>query len=213
MALSLSSAAIVEKNKLTSSGAWIILLKVVFPDLTTIRLARNTEDVVWPSTGGNTYTAFPFEIDDAQEEGSGAHSILNIRVGNVTRTIQTYMEQTGNAGGVGSDVDLYVVHSDHLDLTTAEIHETFVVTSSFADSKWAVFELSARNQVNVIFPQYRFMKNFCRWSFRDYGCGYSGATSYTTCNKTLSDCRLRGNVRYFGGFPGIPEGRTYVDTD
>lgn len=211
MALNLSSAAIAEKNKLEGGGAWLVLLKVVFSDSTTIRACRNNEDIVWPSVGGYTWYAFPFELDDSKEEGKGDHSVLVIRIGNVTRTIQTYMEADGANGGVGANVTLYVVHSDHLDLTTSEVEETFICTSANADSQWASFSLSAPNQVRVLYPSFRYIKNFCRWSFQDNKCGYSGSTPATNCDKTINDCRYYGNVRYFGGFPGIPDGSLYAE--
>ncbi|MBW8001776.1 MAG: hypothetical protein FVQ80_07100 [Planctomycetes bacterium] len=216
MGLSLSSAAILEKNKLESDGVWLVLMKIVFPTTTTVRIARNTEDVVWPSSDGNTYTAFPFDLDDEREEGGGAHSMLTVRVSNVSKVIQGYMEAPGAKGGVGSDVNLYVVHNQHLDLTNAEVNETFTCTSAFAGTQWATFTLSAPNQAFVPFPERRFIKNFCSWSFNfptgaGIKCGYSGATPYTSCNKTLADCRLRGNIRYFGSFPGIPDGSTHVN--
>ena len=356
MALSLSSAAILEKNKLESSGSWLILMKIVFPDssATTIKVVRNTEDVVWPTstslitngdmeldanwtsvstpstnersttyvhgdtysrkfvadsagdgilcdsftvtadavyrhnawvystdsntidievldgdgsalsdttknirkngwfklndlytmtvTGGNAsvtykapgssgtyyiddvtfgnaanlYTAFPFELDDTKEETGGEQSVLTIRVSNVSKTIQGYMEADGANGGVGATVDVYIVHSDNLDVTTAEVHEQFVCVSSFADTEWVSFDLSAPNQSQVLFPSSRYLKNFCRWAFNypngtSYKCGYDQTGAFTTCNKTLVNCRERGNQRYFGGYPGIPEGGVYSD--
>jgi len=206
MSLNLSSAAILEKNKLAGEGAWIVLLKLILSDGTTLRLARNNEDVTWDS---NTWTAFPFELDEAKESGKGEHQTITVKVGNVSRAIQAYMEDYD--GGVGADVTLYVVHSEHLDLTSAEIEESFIITSSYSDSQWAYFDLSAPNQVFVLFPPFRYMKNFCRWSFKGTRCGYSGA--YNACNKTLADCRQRNNARYFGGFPGIPEGGIYVNVE
>jgi len=213
MALTLSSAAIVEKNRLTSAGAWLILLKIAFGDGTTIRIVRNTENIVWPMVGGNTWTAFPFELDDAKEAGRGEHSVLTVRVGNVSRAVQAYMEADGANGGVGAVVNVYVVHSDHLDLTTAEINESFICTKSFADNEWASFDLSAPNQLYVTFPPRRFMKNFCAWSFQDGKCGYSGSTPALGCIKTVEKCRFYGNVRFFGGFPGVPEGGVYANVD
>lgn len=213
MALSLSSAAIVEKNALSSSGAWLVLMKIVFPDTTTIRVVRNNENITWPTTGGNTWIAFPFELDDAREDGSGEHSVLTVRVGNVSRAIQAYMEADGAKGGVGSAVDIHVVHSDHLDLTSAEVNESFICTSAHANSEWASFDLSAPNQVYVIYPPRRLLKNFCAWSFQDAKCGYSGTTLAEGCIKTIDKCRFYGNVRFFGGYPGIPEGGIYVQVD
>lgn len=47
--LTLSSAAIMEKNSLSGDGAWAVLAKIVLPDgVTTLRLCRNTEDIGWP---------------------------------------------------------------------------------------------------------------------------------------------------------------------
>jgi len=213
VALSLSSAAILEKNKLQASGAWLLLAKVIFPDpnSTTLRFCRNTESIVWP-TSGTTYTwhAFPFDIDDTKEEGMGEQTVANIRIGNANRTMQAYMEMDGAKGGVGSEVTLYVVHSDHLGLTSAEIEESFICTTSYADTQWATFGLSARNQSSVMHPPNRYIKNFCRWSFRGNKCGYSGSTPGTVCSKTIDDCRKYGNIRYFGAFPGIPEGGVYL---
>ena len=47
--LTLSSAAIMEKNSLSSDGVWAVLAKIVLPDgVTTLRLCRNTDDIGWP---------------------------------------------------------------------------------------------------------------------------------------------------------------------
>uniref|UniRef100_A0A6M3IJ73 Putative tail protein n=1 Tax=viral metagenome TaxID=1070528 RepID=A0A6M3IJ73_9ZZZZ len=211
--LTLSSVAIAEKNKLSSAGAWLVLLDIVLTDgVTHIRLIRNTEDKVWPTIGGNTYQKFPFEIDDTREDKGGEHNVLNIRVGNATRALMPYLED--EKGMVGCAVTLYVVHSDHLNLTTAEINETFIITSSSANSLWVTFELSSRNLFNVQFPDNRYIRNWCRFKFnypeeRDYRCGYIGG-AFTDCNKTLANCRARGNSVNFGGFPGIPEGGLYI---
>lgn len=209
--LDLSAAAILEKNKLASAGAWLILLKIVLSDSTVIRICKNNVNITWDS---QTWIAFPFDLDDKTEE-AGEHSILNINIGNASRVMNTYMEQY--SGMVGSSVTLYIVHSDNLSNTTPEVEEEFEITSSSADSVWATFVLSAPSLLRVNFPQRRYIKNWCGWVFNypagtSVRCGYSGATPYTTCNKTLSDCRKRGNSRRFGGFPGIPSGGVYTTT-
>lgn len=209
--LNLSAAGILEKNKLTSAGVWLILLKLTLSDASIIRLARNTEDITWD---GQTWQKFPMEIDDVTREGQGEQSVLTIRVSNVTRTLMPYLEQY--KGMVGNTVNLYIVHSENLANTTPEVDESFKVVSSSADAMWVTFELSASNLLNRQFPDDRYLKNWCRFKFNypagtSVLCGYSGST-YFTCNKTLADCRLRGNSARFGGFPGIPEGGIYVST-
>ncbi len=209
--LNLSAAAILEKNKLSSDGVWLILLKITLEVGTVIRITRNTEDVIW---NGYTWTAFPFELDEITEE-TGEPSILNARIGNVSRVMQTYMETYD--GMVGCGVNLYVVHSDNLSNATAELDEEFEITRSSADNVWATFTLSAPSLLVFSFPSDRYTKNWCRFKFNyppgeSPRCGYSGTTPFTTCNKTLAACRQRGNQARFGGFPGIPEGGIYVTT-
>jgi len=211
--LTLSSAYLAEKNKLSSSGAWIILIDLTLSDGTThVRLAKNTDDIVWD---GQTYQKFPLVIDDLKEEKGGEHTILNIRVGNVTRALMVYME--GEKGLVGCDCTLYVVHSDNLGEANPAIEETFTVTSSHADNQWINVSLSAANLFQVQFPDNRYLRSWCRFKFNypvgtDVRCGYTG-DAYQECNKTLANCRLRfadSDTLPFGGFPGIPEGGLYA---
>ena len=67
--LNLSTVAALEKNKLHSDGVWFVLLDIVVPELSqTIRIVRNTEDVVW---NGNTYIDFPFELGNLTDDAKG----------------------------------------------------------------------------------------------------------------------------------------------
>lgn len=213
--LDLSSQYIAEKNKLSQSGVWLILLDITLTDdVTHIRLARNTDDVWWPPEGepGETkYQKFPFEVDDIKEEKGGEHTVLTVRVSNATRALMTYLED--EKGLVGCNVSLYVVHSDRLSLTTAAINESYIVTGTVAEINWIVFQLSAANLFNIMFPDDRYIRNWCGFRFNypagiDVRCGYSG-DGYQECEKTLAACRSRDNSTRFGGFPGIPEGGLY----
>ena len=89
---SLSAVAFIEKNKLASNMAWIILLKVKTVTGTVIRICRNTEDVTWPVTNGNVYTGFPLELGDTGESSESEIPSMTINVGNASRAIQAYLE-------------------------------------------------------------------------------------------------------------------------
>lgn len=195
--LTLSSAAIVEKNKLASSGAWLVLLEINLPGGSNIlRVVNNTENVTW---AGEEWVAFPFEIDDMTEDRAGEVPQINLRVSNITKAIQIYLEQ--NEGGVRSEVILRVVHSDHLDLATAEAEFVFECLACSADASWITFTLGTANPFRRRFPRRRLLSEFCNWTFKGAECGYTGAT--TTCNKTLTTCRALNNTARFGGFPGV----------
>jgi len=199
----LSAAAKLEKNKLASDGAWIILLEINLESVDTIRICRNTENIVW---NGHTWTAFSFELDDRTESAMGEIPSITIRVSNVLRTIEYYLQQ-GN-GGVGAEVIVRVVHSKHLDLTEPELEEHFEVLHTKSDAMWVHFILGAPNPMLGRFPRPRYIPNFCRFAaarqFKGEGCGYTGPD--TTCEGTLAACRAKGNSQRFGGSPGVATG-------
>jgi len=201
--LPLSTAAIFEKNRLASSGAWILLCQITLTDGTVIRVCQNDEDVIW---NGEQWVAFPFEIDVIGFERKGEIPRAVAKVSNVTRAIEGYLQSGG--GGVGSSVWLAVVHSDHLDLTEPEIEADFICTSATSDAKWATFSLGAPSHFRRRVPQCRIRKNNCRFRFKSTECGYSGTE--TDCDKTLAACRSFNNSVRYGGFPGIGSGSVYV---
>lgn len=207
--LTLSSAAIIEKNKLAADGTWLVLLEInLVSPATTLRLVRNTDNITW---NGQTWVAFPFDLGDVTEDSKGALPALTLTVSNVTRTIQYYLEQ--GAGAVGATVTLYVVHSKHLDLTTPELMETFEVISAKADAMNATFELGASYPLMARRPEKRIMKNFCPFIYGGPECAVSATEliGHPTCGKTLADCRARNNSKRFGGEPSLPvPGGIYV---
>ena len=201
--LSLASALISRKNMLSDDGAWLVLLEIDFPGAEpTMRIVRNTEDVVWDS---QTWTAFPFAVDTINENNKGEEVNVVVRVSNVSRYVQGILEDTDT---VGADITLRVVHSEHLD-TSAALTMEFLCTAVVADSEWVSFTLGAKSVFRRRFPQERILKDFCRWRFQSTPCGYSGAQ--TSCDKTLEDCRdNKSNEDRFGGFPLVGFNEIYV---
>lgn len=204
--MSLSNIAILEKNKISSTNAWLILIEIQFEgDI--IRVVKNNEDIEWPAGSGTTWTAFPFEIGDVNENSKGEQPSLQLKVSNVTRDMERYLEK--NAGGTDATVVLRVVMSEHLELTQPEMIETFSVKSTSTDVNWAYFNLGPDFSTTQRIPANRYMQNFCPLKFKGIKCGYSGPE--TECNKTLDNCRTRNNSDRFSGAPGIPgAGGLYV---
>lgn len=205
--ISLSAAAKLEKNDLDSGGAWLVLLEVQVPDGPTLNFARNNEDVIW---NGITWVAFPFQMDVVGEESKGEIPKVSIRVSNVTRAVQTYLEEAD--GGVGAVAILRVVHSSHLDLSDPELEESYAVTNVKADAQWVSFTLGISYPTTARRPARRNLKNFCPFKYGGVECGASAATvaAFPTCSKTLAACRERSNSTRFGGEPSIPQGGLYA---
>lgn len=203
--LNLSAAATLEKNKVSSTGAWLILLEFDIPGTGDIRLTSNNENVFWPESGGNLYTAFPFTVEDVREDSSGALPSFSIKVSNVTRALVPYLEETD--GFKDASVRIMVVHSDHLDLTTAEIDEEFDVLGVGVDEMWATLTMGAPSPMRMRSPKDRYLKDHCRFKFKSARCGYSGTA--TLCDRTFKRCKALGNSARYGGFPGI-DGGVYI---
>ena len=86
----------------------------------------------------------------------------------------------------------------------ADLEMTFDILATQADALWVTFTLGAPNPLRARFPQYRYLADHCRWTFKSVECAYSGPS--TTCKRTLDYCRQLGNSRRFGGFPGLSGG-------
>ncbi|AZO96124.1 DUF1833 family protein [Halocella sp. SP3-1] len=203
---SLSAIAKLEKNKISSTGAWLVLIEIQFQG-ETIRVVNNTEDIEWPAGSGTIWVAFPFELGEVNENSDGELPSLKLKVSNVTRTVQQYLEEY--AGGTDATVILRVVMSEHLELETPELEETFSVKSTNTNAQWATFNLGPNCAMTQRIPPNKYMQNFCSYKYKGIECGYSG--NKMSCNKTLTDCRAHNNSVRFGGFPGIPgAGGLYV---
>jgi lambda family phage minor tail protein L len=194
---------IAAKNSLSASGAWLYLLEILVDGEDPLRLVQNSEDVTWD---GNTWTRFPFQIDEIGEDGKGEVPRIRILVSNVGRSMQALLEEYD--GISDATVNLYVVHSDNLDETDPVVEYAFEVQKVTAAEDWVTFELGAENRFNVRCPRTRLLKNFCRWDFKSTECGYSGGE--TACDHTLSRCRELSNSERFGGFPGMGSGGVYA---
>lgn len=192
----LPANVILEKNKIATTGAWLLLLDITLADASVIRLARNNENVTFQS---NTYTAFNFDIDSTKNNGRGEIPTVTLRVSNVSQLLQAYVEDAN--GGVGFTVKLWVVNSALLSENYAELAMTFDVLACESDSKWITFTLGAPNPLRRRYPLYRAIANSCNWTFKGRECNYSGAVA--TCKRTLADCRSKNNSARFGGRPGL----------
>ena len=200
--LALSEASIIEKNKLSTDGVWLLALEAQIPG-NTLYLVNNTEDV---TLGGQRYVAFPFSLEDITEDGKELPNV-RLTVLNATGTIQRYVEKNNGLGGM--KVVLRVYHTSIPDV--AEVEEYFVVTGVTCDVEWVTFTLGTDFSFTRRFPPVRMMKDYCPFKFKGVECGYRGAAQQ--CNKTLKRCRELGNNIRFGGEATIPQGGLYASNN
>lgn len=197
MAIPLIQPLIEEKNKISQDQPWLLFLTLTSVDKqTVIRLVRNTENITYK---GHEHVAFPFEIDSVPEASVGSLPTLSIKVSNVDRQIQTYIEQDATFGS-GWEVIITLAHISQLNGTNAlnqvaEIEHKFQTLDLIASNEWLTINLGVPNPLMVKFPRQQFSGGFCQRTFNDgEGCPYSTKgknSNYTSCNKTLANCKDR----------------------
>lgn len=204
--LSLTPAATLEKNKIASTGAWLVLLDISIPGYSyPLRLVDNNEAIEWPASSGYLYSPFPFTLDDVAEDGQGGLPSFSIKVSNVTKSLVPYIEQTD--GLDGARIRIRVVHSELLN-EAAVLDETVDVLGCTVDLMWVTISLGGESPQRMRAPRDRYLKDHCRYRvFKGVLCGYQGDA--ISCNRSFSTCKELGNGSRFGGFPGI-DGGMYV---
>lgn len=197
---SLPANLIVEKNKIATGSAWLILLDVILDDgATTLYFVNNTEDILFLS---NTYTAIAFDLDSTSYSTKGEIPSLQLRISNVTRLIQAYLEALD--GAVGDQVRVRVVNSEHLTEDYTELEMLYDILVSESNAEWVTFTLGAPNPLRSRFPKNKYISFHCNWIFKEAECAYVGAE--TQCNRTLEACTAYNNAHRFGGHPGLKAG-------
>lgn len=197
MAIDLIQPLIEEKNKVSAEQPWLLFLTMtnVAKDLT-LRLVKNTENITYK---GHEHIAYPFEIDNIPEASRGSLPTLSIKVSNVDRQIQAYVEQDATFGS-GWEVIITLAHISQLNGTSlpdqvAEIEHKFQSLDLTADNEWLTINLGVKNPMLVQFPRQQYAGGFCQRIFNDgLGCPYStqGKNNiYTLCKKTLANCKDR----------------------
>lgn len=204
MPSSISSTAIDQKNLLANGeSVFLVLAEITIPGVEVpIRVVRNTENITWR---GYTWQAFAFEVDEINSTSKSTIPRVDLRVGNVNRTMGAYLEQydlyVKENGAQPVEVAVYVVNTLDLANTSPVTEYRLNLKQPKVTSQWATFTLGALNAFMRRFPNGRVLRNACQYAkFKGTRCGYSGAA--TGCNRTLTRCRELGNSARFGGFPG-----------
>lgn len=198
----ISVASVLEKNKIASSVAFLLLAKLEVFDSTTqtyvdiVYVVNNAENVVFE---GNTYVPYPFGVNIKHEAGAIPQITL------VAQDFQKVLLNKLNAysGATGSRVTLTVVNSGNLS-QGAEIEEVFEIIGSSASDYVVTLNLGAESVLTRLYPTRTQMKDRCGWRYKGPECGYTGGMA--TCDLSLqgaNGCAAHNNALNFGGFPGI----------
>jgi len=130
------------------------------------------------------YTAFPFEIEPTKQDNQGEIPTVTLRVSNVSRLLQKYLDEL--SGAIGSIVKVTVVNAAHLQEDYSELEMTFDVLACHSDASWVVFTLGAPNPLRQRFPLERYMALHCGFVFESAECSYVGRPITGITNDTYA---------------------------
>jgi lambda family phage minor tail protein L len=165
--------------------------------------ASYDEDVVF---NGITYRAFPIGHETISENTNGEIDGVRVKISNVSRLIQYYLETNDFRGKA---VSITTVWGNRLSDAESCIVDEYTIESYTATELDVVFFLTSKLDVlDVSLPGRMYSRNYCGWKFKSSECGYVG--SETSCNKTFQRCKELLNQQRFGGFPGVPLRRLVI---
>lgn len=191
-----------EKAKQENSPVFLYIIED-YDGSNDLYLAGYDEDIVY---NGITYTRFPITHEFTGENNQGQIDQVKVRLANVSRLIQLYLEQYDFRG---RKVIIRTVWADQLADPDAYIDDIFYVDNYTADQNNVEFTLTSKFDVlGVDLPARRYARNYCSWKFKSAECGYMGAE--LTCDKTQQRCKQLNNYQRFGAFPSVPTRRIYI---
>ena len=198
----LDAVSITEKN--SSENKPIFLYTIYdYDGSTDMFLAEYDTDITFD---GQTYTRFPISHEYVGENTQGEIQTLKVKVANVSRYIQAFLEEYDFCG---LKVKITLVWANQLAETDAKIEDIYYIDSYTADEQAVEFNLTSRFDVlDVTLPVRSYSRNYCQWKFKSTECGYAGGE--TVCNRTLTRCRVLDNSERFGGFPSVPSRRLVI---
>lgn len=197
----ITATSITEKNKSANTPIYLYTI-YAYDGTNNLCLAEYDADVTYDSV---TYTRFPITHDFIGENSSGENEQVRVKISNVSRLIQGYLE---NYDIRAKKVTIKLVWANQLADATACINHTFYIDSYSADEKDVTLTLSSKyNVLDLRIPGRKYSRYYCTWKFKGTECAYAGAE--TTCNKTFQKCRTLSNQIRFGGFPSIPSRPVY----
>jgi lambda family phage minor tail protein L len=167
------------------------------------------------------YVGLPIEIDEIKSDTTGEITNIGVSIPNTDRVVESFIQNQNYLRGkeiyimttfakslpsgdspqyVGSESDKNAVLKEKLFIDTATSNEQVVTFS--CKPKFLI--------KHAVIPNRNFSRE-CAWALRNkYAAtecdplGSIDTVTYTTCDGTLDNCKLRQNVKRFGGFPSIP---------
>lgn len=172
-----------------------------------IYLVKDNSNFTWDN---KTWYAIDFDIDEILETSKGDVPKLDLRISNINRLMEYYLQQydfflkTNPYKPIYATI--YVVNSYFANgkKDDYELKFRFELKQPKTNDKIATFSLGATSPYTHRFPSCRMYKNQCRVKkFGDVECGYQNNDPELTCDRQLKTCKSLNNEIRYGGFPSM----------
>jgi len=186
---------------LYSGGAWLWLCEISIPGYDVIRMARNTEGVIY---GGNDFPKGNFDVGQQSFAGDGSIPRVLLRI---AQDREKHIESIINAtkGGTGGKVKLIRTSEKFLDLAVAELEREFDLLTGESDTEWVMLTLGIPSPLTQRIPLRLYSSKMCAYAilslFKGPECQYIGLAM--NCGGRFEDCRAKENAHHFGGEVGL----------
>ncbi len=184
-----------------ASGAWLWLVQIVIAGQSTVRIARNTENVEYV---GETFDKFNLQVGEQIFSGDGSIPRVTLRVfQDINRTVEDLVNAT--EGALGAQVKLIRVNEKFLVSPVRALEFDYDNLASESDTEWCTFTLGIPNPLTQRFPLRVYSSSSCPWATPTLYKGPECQCVHedTTCTGTYNDCYTKGNAVHFGAELGL----------
>ena len=165
----------------------------------TVRLTDNNADIVFPSSGGSTYTAWGMSFSSIRNNLTGEIDRVTIQLDNTSKAMSSYLV---NYNFPGCTLTISRVFGDLLSSASySMIVFSGIMGAPYANEQ-ALIVTATSPLMRTEQQGGRLYQNLCAWEFKSTECAYAGGSS--SCDKTAKQCQNYGNIANFGGFNYIP---------
>lgn len=184
-----------------SGGAWLWLVEIAIPGYDIVRIAKNTEDIIYGSVlfpKGNFDPGKQFFASDA--------SIPRVQL-RVAQDGTHVLEDIVNAskGGENGTVKLIRTCEKFLDIPVDALEADYDILTAGSDPIWVMFILGIPNPLLQRIPLWAYSSKVCPLAtpslFKGPRCQYTG--NDTVCTGLLEDCYAKGNAAHWGAEIGL----------
>lgn len=166
---------------------------------TTLSLTDNNADVVFPASGGTTYTGWGMTFSAIRNSMTGEIDRVTINLDNTGNTMSSYIV---NYVFPGRTLSIKRVFGDLLSSAAYAMTMFSGIMGAPVANEQALVITASNPLIRAEQQSGRLYQNLCAWEFKGTECAYAGAAS--TCNKTATQCQSYSNLANFGGFNYIP---------